>query len=172
MAEVPYKESPYEGSPTEGNPKRKRKPKKEKAKPASDFDAASLELPAFVDRQQWLDFVEHRKQRRAPVTKLAATRILKRLEAHPEHANQMLDDAIMNGWTGVFPRRESKPAPASSAARVPEHRKNPKRFRVNDSVYRPDTGQNEFIDELLEPMKAVMSNGEVWDLRGCERWTN
>lgn len=141
----------------------------ESKRSSNRFDPASVDLPACVDRQQWLDFLTHRKKKKSPVTELASARLLKKLAAHPEHANQMLDDAIMNGWTGVFAPRDSK---RQTAPPEPKHRKNPKRFRVNDSVYRPDTGQNEFIDELLEPMKARMSNGEVWDLRGCERWTN
>lgn len=162
-----------ESNSEESNKKRitsTRKSKIQKASKARAWDASLVDLPACVDRQQWVDFVEHRRKKKSPVTELAAARLLKKLAAHPEHADRMLDDAIANGWTGVFPPRSTQHTPAAPPA--PEHRTRPKRFRVNDSVYRPDTRQNEFIDELLEPMRARMSNGEVWDLRGCERWTN
>lgn len=48
----------------------------------------------------------------------------------------------------------------------------PVRFRVGHAVYRPSTGEYDFIEELLDPKTARMSNGETWNLEGCERWTN
>ena len=64
-----------------------------------------LELPEWVDRELWLDFLEHRKKLRKPMTRRAEEILLKKLtwlkdQGHnPKH---LLMTAIERGWLSVF----------------------------------------------------------------------
>ena len=76
-------------------------------------------LPAWLSEELWNDFVEHRKLLKSPITPLAATRILKKLEQvaadySEAEARQCLDTSIANGWLGVFP-------PKAQAATSPRY---------------------------------------------------
>ena len=76
-------------------------------------------LPAWLPEELWNDFVEHRKQLKSPITPLAATRILKKLnevaaDYSEAEARQCLDTSIANGWLGVFP-------PKAQAATSPRY---------------------------------------------------
>jgi hypothetical protein len=49
-------------------------------------------------------FIEHRKAKRAKLTPHAANLIAKKLADHPE-PDAVVEQSIMNGWTGVFPEK-------------------------------------------------------------------
>lgn len=76
--------------------------------------------PEHADPEVWERFRKHRRQLRRPLTPEAVRLIARRLAEHPQDANEMLENSIANGWTGVFPlRRNGKGAssPEESAAR-------------------------------------------------------
>ena len=95
-------------------------------------------LPAWLSEELWNDFVEHRKLLKSPITPLAATRILKKLEQvaadySEAEARQCLDTSIANGWLGVFP-------PKAQAATSPRYQSLDERNQsVLDNFLKEDT---------------------------------
>src|SRR5699024_2020086 len=74
-----------------------------KREPRRKFDAASVTPPAHVTPSLWDDFVAHRKELKAPLTERAARTILNKL-VRARDADDALENAIANGWKGVFPK--------------------------------------------------------------------
>ena len=55
------------------------------------------------------DFIQHRKEKGSKLTKVAASRLAKKLTNHPiQIATQALELSMENGWQGVFPESVSK----------------------------------------------------------------
>lgn len=84
-----------------------RKPQKQRKHHLSskkDVDIA----PDGVDQQAWTDFVQHRRERRDPLTTLGATKnanILRKLTT--EQQREAVDTTIRNGWRGLFPPKQN-----------------------------------------------------------------
>ena len=92
-------------------------PKRQARKPAAQ-DLPSI--PEWMPADQWSDFVEHRKLRKAPMTALAAKRMIDRLaklRADGFCPAKLLDAAIRNGWQDVYPRDDAKASVTASAHR-------------------------------------------------------
>jgi hypothetical protein len=52
-----------------------------------------------------LEFVEHRKTKKNPMSELAATKnlnVLETLRAEGQDPRSVIDQSIANGWTGLF----------------------------------------------------------------------
>jgi hypothetical protein len=67
-----------------------------------------MDLPFASEtfRQTWADFLEHRKTVKAPMSDLAAKRILAKCRSWGEPvAIEALDRSIEAGWKGIFPPR-------------------------------------------------------------------
>lgn len=78
-----------------------------KAPPARRFDAAAINpLPDRVPREAWQEFVEHRRERRKPVTERAASMLLRRLASFSDPV-AAIEASIANGWTGVFEQKRT-----------------------------------------------------------------
>jgi hypothetical protein len=62
--------------------------------------------------QPMMDFIEHRKSMRKPMSELAVTRMLSRLNklsgGDIEMCKEMIDTSIANGWQGIFPPDEKR----------------------------------------------------------------
>ena len=70
-----------------------------------------MELPTWISRESWQDFIQHRKALRKPMTARAAELILNRLTKiaaeHGETGAQLaLLDAIANGWQSPYPPKD------------------------------------------------------------------
>lgn len=67
-----------------------------------------LPFDSELFKQAWVDFSEHRKSKRAKMTKKAVALILKDLPKNEADAIASLEQSIKHGWTGVFPvKKES-----------------------------------------------------------------
>lgn len=82
-----------------------------------------MALPASLTRESWHNFVEHReampKQKR--LTRKAAELSLRKLEgfaAEGHDPNEIVDEAIANGWQSLYAPKASGRAPGSLADRV------------------------------------------------------
>jgi hypothetical protein len=93
---------------------------KPKRAPAPKFDPASLPLPhgpGFA--AVWVDLIEHKRQKRSPLTEIGARRLLKQLaEFNERDAVEKMERAIVNNYSGVvFPdelqklRQQRQPIP-------------------------------------------------------------
>lgn len=70
-----------------------------------------MELPGFVDKETWNDFVEYRQEIRKPLSDIAQKRMISRLaklHADGYDANATLDLAMSEGWRGIWPTEECK----------------------------------------------------------------
>ena len=68
--------------------------------------AAVIDLPDFMQADLWADIVDHRKSMKCPVTAKALQVVLDELEKHHgagQNIRAMLNQAIVNGWKGLFP---------------------------------------------------------------------
>jgi hypothetical protein len=54
----------------------------------------------------WNEFIDHRKEIKKPMTDTSATKILNKLESTKSNPIDMLENSIMNGWSGVFDTKE------------------------------------------------------------------
>ncbi|MEN4918179.1 YdaU family protein [Achromobacter spanius] len=80
------------------------------------FDASTIELPDWLDREDWASWVADRKVRRKPVTQEGARRQLQQLAAYLAEGHQpgaVIANSIAGGYQGLFPPRA--PARASQA---------------------------------------------------------
>lgn len=118
-SEEPSVENPsaFTGSKAGANQSVKTSGSEPEKEPRRPFDAATMETPWHLEHGLWSDFVNHRRELRAPLTERAARIILNKL-ARARDANDALEAAITNGWKGVFPKDMSDtPLPAPTSAR-------------------------------------------------------
>jgi len=91
--------SPHNPISSPHNPQRKGKETKGK-------EIVDIIIPSWIKQETWDDFCQMRKQKKEPMTNMAATRIIKKLDdlrKTGQDPNVILDESIANGWKGVFP---------------------------------------------------------------------
>lgn len=91
-------------------------------KRAIGFDAAQVELPSWLPREAWLDWVDDRKERRIPTTERAAKAQLKTLERYRGDGHEpiaVIEQSIASGYKGLVPPKScgSVRKPLTGAAR-------------------------------------------------------
>lgn len=84
---------------------KEKKEKKNNNPPISPLDEMVSELP--VDLQESVkEFIEHRKQIKAPMNELSLKKMLNQLSklsgGNTEMCKAILDQSIINGWKGIF----------------------------------------------------------------------
>ncbi len=75
-------------------------------KHAPHFNASLIDLPEWLDRSAWTDWVADRKERRKPITERAAQQQLKTLAGYRDEGHapaQVIAHSIANGYQGLFP---------------------------------------------------------------------
>lgn len=61
-----------------------------------------------INPSAWSDYEQHRKEKKKPITPLSKTKQQNILRKHPFDEQQaMVDKAIANGWTGIYPAEKS-----------------------------------------------------------------
>jgi hypothetical protein len=76
------------------------KPRVAKIPPPTEYPPA-LDCPAF--RTAWEEFLQHRKEKKTPVTPTAQKNMFRKFVSWGTHnAIDAIDTSISNGWTGVF----------------------------------------------------------------------
>lgn len=75
-------------------------------KRAAGFDAAAVDLPDWLPRAVWSEWVEDRRERHKPISTRAAAQQLKRLAQFREQGIDpvsVIEHSIANGYQGLFP---------------------------------------------------------------------
>ncbi|MDD5510791.1 MAG: hypothetical protein PHI12_08275 [Dehalococcoidales bacterium] len=71
--------------------------------------ATKKELPNWLNKETWDAYLEMRKFKRAPPTSKAVDLIIKKLDtlrASGQDVTEILNQSIVNNWTGIFPLRK------------------------------------------------------------------
>jgi len=81
------------------------------------------EIPDWLPPAAWQDFLDHRKSLKAPMSELARTKAINKLDQLRREGNnpcEVLEQSIVNGWKGVFEvkgkRQNGKPVPPNPQA--------------------------------------------------------
>lgn len=86
-------------------------------KRGGSFDAAQIELPDWLDAEDWRAWVADRKARKKPVTEDGARRQLQQLDAYRREGHTPADviaHSIAGGYQGLFPpRAQARASPPS-----------------------------------------------------------
>jgi hypothetical protein len=85
----------------------------ERQKPYRQKKKEMLEnLPEFIDKELWQDFLDMRTKMRKPPTEKAKTLLFKDLEKlrdAGDDPNEVLKQSIKSNWAGVFPLKDKQP---------------------------------------------------------------
>jgi len=88
-------------------------------KRGNGFDASAIELPDWLDREDWQSWVADRKARKKPVTEEGAKRQLEQLAVYLAEGHQpctVIAHSIAGGYQGLFPpRAQPRAGPPSRA---------------------------------------------------------
>lgn len=91
-------------------------------KRGNGFDASSIDLPDWLDREDWQSWVADRKARKKPVTEEGAKRQLQQLAGYRAEGHEpraVIANSIAGGYQGLFPpRAQPRASPASRAQRL------------------------------------------------------
>ncbi|BBL73185.1 hypothetical protein [Methylomagnum ishizawai] len=71
-----------------------------------------IELPAWLPQAAWAEFRQHRKEIRSPLTPLAESKAIQKLDELRRQGHdpvKVIDQSIGNGWTGLFPLKSETP---------------------------------------------------------------
>lgn len=86
------------------------KAEKPKAEKQNQFDPKSVELPANVNRDLWVQFVDMRNSIKKPLTENAVKLLINKLIGFGVGANQSLESSIIGSYQSVYPPKNT-PAP-------------------------------------------------------------
>lgn len=82
------------------------------------FDASAIELPDWLDREDWQSWIADRKARKKPVTEEGAKRQLQQLADYLAEGHQpgaVIANSIAGGYQGLFPpRMQPRAAPIAT----------------------------------------------------------
>lgn len=71
------------------------------------------EIPPYLNPETWADWVAYRKSIKKPITETTfkhQIRELEKLHAAGHDVNECISQSIANGWQGIFPPKQSRPA--------------------------------------------------------------
>ena len=82
------------------------------------FDPVAVK-PENVSAQTWIDWCQHRREIKKPLTATTCAKQAKTLAGHHD-ADAVINQSISNGWTGLFPEKVLPGAKASGKAQGPD----------------------------------------------------
>lgn len=95
-----------------------KEPIHKRARASQAFDAASIPLPDWLPTETWQMWVRNRKETRKPITEDAAKLQIKTLTKYREEGQDpvaVIENAIANGWQGLFRLRNVNDGTRTSA---------------------------------------------------------
>ena len=103
-----------------------------------------VEFPREINKEAWLEFVEHRKGKKKAVSEQAKARLFNKLKTLSfEEQQEAIDRSIESGWTGIFPDKKGESNGASGSKAISS--------RVTGAAGRSEA-YNERIERLTNKM--------------------
>jgi len=102
-------------------------------------------LPDWINKDAWIEFEQHRKEIRKPLTDLARAKAAKQIQAlNYDQQQQCIDMTIQNHWQGLFPDKvktndngtHQQSRKLSVGERATEHRKRAERIWADEAASR------------------------------------
>jgi len=170
-----------DSSGTTMEPSENRQPARRAPRVALHVELREFDLPDWLPRSAWHDWCEHREakaaEKSAPWTRPAASVSVRRLAKLRELGHEpaaCIDEAVLRGWTGLFPLRADSPAVSSGQSIVPDWWKSvsgiDSRAKQLGIEKRPDehfqrfkarvykaAGPGEWMEEMLRSVKDTES---------------
>ena len=84
------------------------KAEKPKAEKQNQFDPKAVELPANVNRDLWIQFVDMRNSIKKPLTENAVKLLINKLIGFGVGANQSLESSIIGSYQSVYPPKNTQ----------------------------------------------------------------
>ena len=110
MDKVKMNQSPLGQNEPICNTRDSQETSQENNKKKNKFDAAQVELPANVNRDLWIQFVDMRNSIKKPLTENAVKLLINKLIGFGVGANQSLESSIIGSYQSVYPPKNT-PAP-------------------------------------------------------------
>lgn len=105
-------------TPAAAAPRTVNEPSKNRNEPSStgtrkkskQMDEIEIELPAWLPADAWQDWVEHRREIKAPLTQRAAElsiKTLAKLKAQGNNPVEVIEQSVLSGkWTALYPLKD------------------------------------------------------------------
>jgi hypothetical protein len=80
-----------------------------------------MEIPEWLPRDAWREFVEHRRDKKNPLTERAARANLRKLlefRSNGQDPRAVIDQTTAAGWTGLFELKAGKKTPKAQAPMI------------------------------------------------------
>ena len=118
MDKVKMNQSPLGQNEPICNTRDSQETSQENNKKKNKFDAAQVELPANVNRDLWVQFVDMRNSIKKPLTENAVKLLINKLIGFGVGANQSLESSIIGSYQSVYePKNTSAPVQQPSERR-------------------------------------------------------
>ena len=107
MDKVKMNQSPLGQNEPICNTRDSQETSQENNKKKNKFDAAQVELPANVNRDLWIQFVDMRNSIKKPLTENAVKLLINKLIGFGVGANQSLESSIIGSYQSVYPPKNT-----------------------------------------------------------------
>ncbi|MEQ1111693.1 hypothetical protein [Acinetobacter johnsonii] len=107
MDKVKMNQSPLGQNEPICNTRDSQETSQENNKKKNKFDAAQVELPANVNRDLWVQFVDMRNSIKKPLTENAVKLLINKLIGFGVGANQSLESSIIGSYQSVYPPKNT-----------------------------------------------------------------
>ncbi len=108
MDKVKMNQSPLGQNEPICNTRDSQETSQENNKKKNKFDAAQVELPANVNRDLWIQFVDMRNSIKKPLTENAVKLLINKLIDFGVGANQSLESSIIGSYQSVYPPKNTQ----------------------------------------------------------------
>ncbi len=82
----------------------------ERSEKNSRLQSQGQELPEWLDKEAWNEWVAFRKEQRKKLTPMSIKKQIKFLEKHKADHAAIIEQSIKNGWTGLFELKRGRNA--------------------------------------------------------------
>lgn len=83
--------------------------KEKRSKKRSLIEQSIIDIPSWIKKELWTEFLQHRKSMKSPMTELAqkkAFTALEKMKGQGQNIEEVINNSIVNGWKGLFPIKE------------------------------------------------------------------